>query len=131
MVATDVRTSGPQPFVWAMGPLPPPVTGLALLTEGVVEGLKKIAPVRVSNYSAGDDRPRPHTRVLRVARTLRCLRQLILHGREKNGRLYLAANSKGGLWITGLIIKAAQRLGYTVFLHHHTYNYIDSFDKKM
>ena len=120
-------------YVWAIGPLPPPVTGMSLLTEKVVARLGDLSPqpLRISNFTSGDARPRLHTRALRLFRTVGCLAQLVAHGPERGGRLYIASNSRGGLLMTGLLIKAGQRLGYTIFLHHHTYNYIDAFDKKM
>ena len=114
-----------------MGPLPPPVTGMSLLTEKVVDGLRGHTSLAVSNFTAGDARPRRRTRILRLVRTIGCLVRLNAHGRVRNGRLYLTANSRSGLIMTGLIIKSAQRLGYTVYLHHHTYNYIDAYDRKM
>jgi glycosyltransferase involved in cell wall biosynthesis len=33
--------------------------------------------------------------------------------------------------MTGLFVRAATRLGYKVFVHHHAYMYIDKFDEKM
>jgi glycosyltransferase involved in cell wall biosynthesis len=119
------------PAVWALGPLPPPVTGMTVLTEKVVDRLKQKMPVTVLTWAAGDSRQRPYLRVLRFLRTAKCLAKLILHGRVRNTRLYVTANSKGGLIMTGLIVNAARRLGYQIFLHHHAYNYIDHFDKKM
>src|SRR5262245_34041707 len=120
-----------RPEVWALGPLPPPVTGMTLLTEKVVQHLRERTPVTVANWSAGDAQPRPHTRALRMLRAAACLLKLILHGRVKNGRLYICCNSKGGLVMTGLLIKAGRRLGYTIYLHHHVYVYIDNYDPKM
>src|SRR5205085_2008217 len=116
------------PEVWALGPLPPPVTGMTVLTEKVVQSLQQRAPVTVGNWSAGDDQPRPHTRILRLMRTARCLAKLVLHGRVRNARLYLTCNSRGGLAMTGLLVKAARRLGYKIYLHHHVYMYIDEYD---
>jgi glycosyltransferase involved in cell wall biosynthesis len=114
-----------------MGPLPPPVTGQTLLTEKVVQRLKQEAPIAVTNWASGDSRPRLHLRVLRLLRTIGCLAKLILHGRVRNTRLYLTGNSKGGLLMTGLIVNAARRLGYTIYLHHHVYYYLDEYDKRM
>jgi glycosyltransferase involved in cell wall biosynthesis len=119
------------PEVWAIGPLPPPVTGMSVLTKRVVQHLMKQAPVTCENFSSGDARPSPYTRALRVLRTLRCLAKLILHGRAQNARLYLCSNSKGGLITTGLLVNAARRLGYSIYLHHHVYMYIDDYDWRM
>jgi glycosyltransferase involved in cell wall biosynthesis len=120
-----------EPFVWVMGALPPPVTGMTVLTEKFAEGLRQKQPIRTSNWSAGDDRKRLHTRALRVWRALTCWASLIAHGRVHNARLYLTANNKSGLRLTNLFVKTGRRLGYKIYLHHHAYNYIDFFDAKM
>ena len=120
-----------RPFVWAMGPFPPPVTGMTALTEKFVQGLQRKLPVRISSWSSGDDRQRPHKRALRVLRALSCLAKLRMHGRVRNARLYVTANNKAGLHLTRLFVQTGRRLGYTVYLHHHTYNFIDAFDPKM
>jgi glycosyltransferase involved in cell wall biosynthesis len=119
------------PEVWAIVSLPPPVTGMSLLTEKVVRRLQAIGPVKVLDFATGDSQPRLHTRALRVLRGLRCLAVLVAHGPVRDGRLYLTANSRGGLLLTGLLVKAARRLGYTVHLHHHVYNYIVARDRTM
>jgi glycosyltransferase involved in cell wall biosynthesis len=128
---TSTSTENQKPFVWAMGPFPPPVTGMTALTEKFVEGLQRKLSVRISNWSSGDDRQRPHKRALRVLRAVSCLTQLRMHGRVRNARLYITANNKAGLHLTRLLVKTGSRLGYTVYVHHHTYNYIDAFDPRM
>jgi len=120
-----------RPIVWALGALPPPVTGMTLLTEKVVDALRQRTSIKVINWSAGDASPRFHTRVLRFLRAAQALASLLLHGRVRNARAYITANNKRGLLMTGLLVNAARRLGYSVFLHHHAYTYIDNFDRKM
>src|SRR5262245_42279368 len=130
MVPQDLSTTK-QPEVWALGPLPPPVTGMALLTAKVVDRLEQSIPVRILNLAWHDARPRPYTRVVRLLRAVFCALRLALHGRVQNARLYIAANSQGGLLTTALTIMVGQRLGYSIYLHHHTYNYIDHYNSKM
>jgi glycosyltransferase involved in cell wall biosynthesis len=130
MVRHDPSTAKP-PEVWALGPLPPPVTGMALLTARVVKRLEQSVPVRVLNLAWHDSRPNAQTRAIRMLRAVIGIFRLAFHGRVQNARLYLAANSQGGLLTTGLTIIVGQRLGYTIYLHHHTYNYIDEHNAKM
>ncbi|MCC7476810.1 MAG: glycosyltransferase family 4 protein [Pirellulales bacterium] len=111
--------------------MPPPVTGLSVLTEKVVDSLKERTSLLIGNFSAGDSRPSFRTRIIRTFRATACLAKLLLHGRKRNGRLYLACNSQGGLLMTALTIKLAHLLGYKVFLHHHGYMYIDEYDWRM
>jgi glycosyltransferase involved in cell wall biosynthesis len=117
--------------VWAIGPMPPPVNGMSLLTDKVVSRLLEKGPVTIADWSFGDASPRLHTRVLRAVRSAMCLAKLLWNGRAKDGRLYLTCNSKGGLIMTDMLIKAARRLGYRIYLHHHVYTYIDKYDSNM
>src|SRR5690349_4351695 len=89
------------PLVWALGALPPPITGMTLLTEKVVDGLREKTPLRVVTWAAGDSRQRFPMRVLRLLRTAKALAILVLHGPVRDARVYVTANSKGGLLMTG------------------------------
>src|SRR3954468_10390757 len=91
-MSSTAALKGSRPAVWAVGSLPPPVTGMSLLTEKVVERLKQKSPITILNFASGDSRPRPHLRALRLLRTAGCLAKLILHGRVRNSRLYVTAN---------------------------------------
>ncbi len=114
-----------------MGPLPPPVTGLAVLTETIVERMRETGPVTILNMSPGNIRNRLVFRTRRFLRTLACLGQLLIRGRARNARLYIVANSKGGLLTTLALVKAGRLLGYPIYLHHHAYFYIDDYDWRM
>ena len=46
-------------------------------------------------------------------------------------RLYLVANSQAGLYLTAALAFVAGRLGYSVYLHHHVYSYINNYDRRM
>jgi glycosyltransferase involved in cell wall biosynthesis len=114
-----------------LGALPPPVTGMTLLTEKVVQRIQQVQPITVTSWSSGDARKRLHTRALRLLRATRSFVQLVLHGRVRNARLFITANSEAGLIMTGLLVWAGRALGYNICLHHHSYLYIDRYDPKM
>jgi glycosyltransferase involved in cell wall biosynthesis len=130
-MTTTFPAENHRPEVWAVGSLPPPVTGMSLLTEKIVQSLRERTPLTVVNFSAGDAQPRPYTRAIRLLRTAHCLLKLLFHARVQKARLYLTCNSRGGLIMTGVLVKAARRLGYKIYLHHHVYMYIDEYDRKM
>src|SRR5687767_8194028 len=119
------------PIVWALGPVPPPVNGMNVLTAEVVSALERAGKVAFCNFSPGRDQLNARTRVRRVLRSLSCVGKLISNGRVETARLYIASNSKAGLMTTALMVWVGKRLGYRVYLHHHTYNYIDSFNRWM
>ena len=121
----------PHANVLAVGPLPPPVTGLAVLTEKVVDRMRQAGQVTTLNMSPGHIPNRLVFRTLRFLRTLACLGRLIARGRGRNTRLYIVANSKGGLLTTLALVNAGRLMGYPIYLHHHAYFYIDEYDWRM
>lgn len=119
------------PEVFAIGPLPPPVNGLTMLTEKVVKQLQSAGPTTIVDQSPRPARKRIVFRIKRLLRSVWCLYRLLMHGRAQNTRLYLAANSKGGLMATDILVRVASWLKYPTYLHHHTYFYIDKYDWRM
>lgn len=45
--------------------------------------------------------------------------------------LYLVANSQSGLYLTAVLVFVSRALGYSIYLHHHVYWYIDRYDFRM
>src|SRR5690349_21010970 len=113
------------PDVWALVALPPPVNGMTVLTERVVQRLQQNQPITVINWSSGKLHKRFSTRFVRSYRAVSSALRLLLHGRVHNARLFMTANSQGGLYITGLLVRICRALGYQIWLHHHSYLYID------
>jgi hypothetical protein len=119
------------PEIWALAALPPPITGMTLLTQMVLQPVARVRSVRVYNWSAGGSRKRVHNRLRRFLRSGYSIIRLLLHGRVNNARLYVTGNSRGGLIMNWLMIKAGRLLGYRIYLHHHSYTYIDNYDSTM
>jgi hypothetical protein len=117
--------------LWVLGPLPPPITGMTLLTSAVLKALQSAGPVQHYNWSPGMPRRSLWMRLRRNARMLHSIARLIARGRVRNQRLYVVANSYSGLYLTMLLVFVAARLGYTICLHHHVYSYIDDYDSRM
>jgi glycosyltransferase involved in cell wall biosynthesis len=120
-----------RPDLWALGPLPPPVTGMTLLTEQVLRRLQSAGRVTFLNWSPGLPANRMRAKFKRFFRTLGCLLRLLRHGRVQHARLYIVCSSKAGLLMTGVLVNAGRWLGYRVYLHHHTYYYLDRHDWRM
>src|SRR5262245_17120803 len=127
----DNATQLNLPKVLVIGPLPPPVTGMTLLTQKVLQRLQEAGPVTIWNLSHGRPKNTPRTHAIRVFNTLKCAGKLMLHGRTQSGRLYLVANSRSGVLLTGALVFIGRRLGYRIYLHHHTYGYIDTYHRRM
>jgi glycosyltransferase involved in cell wall biosynthesis len=127
MAVGSHRRSGPAE-IWMLGPLPPPVTGMTVLTQAIVRAMQAAGPVRFLSWSPGMWQRNLRMRLRRNFRILVSMAKLISHGRVTNQRLYLVANSQSGLYLTAMLVFVGRRLGYTVYLHHHVYNYIDRYD---
>jgi glycosyltransferase involved in cell wall biosynthesis len=70
-------------------------------------------------------------RLRRNARMVRSVAMLLARGRVRGERLYMVSNSYSGLYSTALVVWVAKRLGYSIYLHHHVYFYIDEYDRRM
>jgi glycosyltransferase involved in cell wall biosynthesis len=117
--------------LWVLGPLPPPVTGMTLLTSAIVSALERGGPVHAYNWSPGIPRRSLWMRLRRNGRMLKSVLMLLARGRVHGQRLYMVANSYSGLYSTAIVVFVAKRLGYTIYLHHHVYFYIDEPDHRM
>ena len=98
---------------------------MTMLTERVVRELEQVGPIIFCNWSAGTSRHGFGPWARRVTRMLLAVNRLVIHGRKLNSRLYITANSKGAIALTALLVYIGCLLGYRVYLHHHTYTYID------
>jgi glycosyltransferase involved in cell wall biosynthesis len=128
--ASDIG-AGEGPRVWAIGPCPPPVTGLTLFTARVIQQLEATGPVTFWNYSHGCQQVTLRARAKRVLRTFACAARLLWTGRVRDGRLYLSSNSQAGLPLTWMLVQIAQGMGHRIYLHHHTYGYIEKHSQPM
>ena len=128
--AHDAR-DGSLPELLVLCRIPPPVTGMTLVTKEIVERLESAGPVTFYNWSVGTSRRGLGTRLRYAGRIISSIIQLLRRGRAVDKRLYLVSNSQAGLYMTALLVSVAARLGYTLYLHHHVYWYIDRYDRRM
>ncbi len=117
--------------VYAVGIVPPPVTGMTLVTEKIVQQLQSTGPLTFWNWSPGHQPTRARFHTMRVLHTLGCVLRMLANGRVAGNRLYLLANSRSGLLLTVVLATLARLLGYRLYLHHHTYGYIDRHNAAM
>jgi glycosyltransferase involved in cell wall biosynthesis len=104
---------------------------MTLLTSAIVSALKQRGPVHAYNWSPGMPRRSLWMRLRRNWRMLRSVLMLLARGRVRGERLYMVANSYSGLYSTAIVVFVAKQLGYTIYLHHHVYFYIDEPDRRM
>ncbi len=114
-----------------VGVIPPPVTGMTSLTRRVVDEFSKAGNITFCNWSAGTSRHGLLPWARRTALMLTAVARLIRRGRRPGSRLYITANSKGAMILTALLVYTGCSLGYRVYLHHHTYVYVERFNRWM
>jgi len=112
-------------FVFVVGPLPPPIQGAAAATQDIVTYTARRLPVYAANVARGTmDGLRGHA--VKIGRVLRAMTQLLL--KAANGRsrvLYMAADGGRGIAYNIAVASVARLCGYRIFLHHHSFAYID------
>ena len=111
------------------GALPPPVTGMTLITKAVVDTLRSKDDLNVINWSNGTDAKGLSWRLRRLLMAFQTTLKLATGNHR--GTLYYPSSAGLGLYYDLLVLWAAKLRGITVFLHHHSYAYIDSYDWRM
>jgi glycosyltransferase involved in cell wall biosynthesis len=113
-----------NPRIIVIGPIPPPVHGYSVVTDFIAKKLGEIAEVDVVD-TAPDRLSRDvgyHAqRVLRASRALWHLAR----GRRAGRSLYMAIAGGAGVIYDLPLALAARLLGYRLFIHHHSFNYIN------
>ena len=115
--------------VWVVGVVPPPVTGMTTVTQQIVNHLSKAGPITFCDWSPGTSRQGLIPWARRVRRMLFAILRLLLHGRRRASHLYITANSKGAVALTALLVFTGCWLRYRVYLHHHTYVYLERYNR--
>jgi glycosyltransferase involved in cell wall biosynthesis len=113
-----------KPFVVVVAPVPPPLHGAAATTAGIIEFLQPQCDLRICNISPG--RVSGFARhFVRIARTFGAMLRLVRHAPVKGRSLYMTADGGAGIIYNILVAATGTVLGYRVFLHHHSFAYID------
>lgn len=121
--ALETRGGAPRAVV-AIGPIPPPVTGFAVITERMIAHLSADREVHAVSVSPATAAKGARYHLSRIVRVLKAVG--VLAARRRRARLaYLGCDGGFGLVYTGALVAAARLLGYATVLHHHNYTYID------
>lgn len=113
------------PYVVAAVQLPPPVTGLSAVNERVVQELAQRSLIATDI----DLSPRAHSglrkQIFRASRTLAAIVALA-KAKPKGARvLYMPSDGGSGIALNIVIAVAAGALGYKIWVHHHSFAYIN------
>lgn len=119
-------TSPPRPELIVWGPFPPPVHGLAVVTEALANRLASHARVTRFNVSA-----RPISRFAAINISYRAVRLLVLMGRfglhvfKSRPRVVFVELSAGYVQLADALCALLARMaGARVMIHHHSFAYL-------
>ena len=114
------------------GQFPPPVNGFSFITQEMAKFIVGQYKTTIIDISAHKKRGGAGYHLHRLWLTLRGVIPLIKSAIPASSRIfYVAGESKLGLIYDILLCAVARALGYRIFVHHHNYNYIDSFSRPM
>ncbi|MEY9762072.1 glycosyltransferase involved in cell wall biosynthesis [Bradyrhizobium ottawaense] len=111
-------------FVLAIGQVPPPITGFALITGQMIERIARHSDVKVVNVSppaAGGSLWKHLHKAKQVLKGCWC----VLRNRHPQKILYIGCEGDWGLLYTILVVAIASLRSYRILLHHHSFSYID------
>lgn len=114
-----------KPWVVAVGPLPPPLQGAAATTAAFIARLRAEGPLCVCNNATGTSGGSLARAAIKLGRTLRAMGG-VLAGTPRPGRaLYLALDGGWGLAYNLTVVVLARLCGYRLYLHHHSFAYLN------
>lgn len=114
-----------SPKVWIAAQLPPPVNGLSTVNAGVAHALRTRSDTVTTNLSpaVGARGLKKYTgRLIQVLRAIRTLNS----GRElERPVLYMPSDGGIGILANILIAVAARLRGFSLYVHHHSFAYLN------
>src|SRR5450432_1584235 len=105
-----------------VGPLPPPLNGFSSVCAMMLDVLKSRMPVEVFDRAPNFDAP--GIGVLR--QLIRPMKFLASCVGKQDTTLYLALSGGRGQYVDLLYVLIAKLFRRTIFIHHHSYVYINS-----
>ncbi|MFN3548824.1 MAG: glycosyltransferase family 4 protein [Mesorhizobium sp.] len=121
---SGARANSIRRKIVAIGPLPPPTTGFAVITERMVALLSEDNDVELVNVSPPSLTRGAKYHAVRVSRILAAAAKLVSSARKAR-IAYVGCDGDNGLIYTAFLVRLARALGYMIYLHHHNFSYID------
>ncbi len=107
-----------------IGPMPPPVHGYSVVTAFIAKKLGELAAVDIINVAPDSLIRNSRYHRQRFWRAVRALWRLGRWRRAKRS-LYLAIAGGAGVIYDLPLTLAARLFGYKIYIHHHSFNYIN------
>lgn len=110
--------------VFVLGAFPPPVDGKAVITHEFANRCSEVASVRICRLESGARSVAPLYHMRRLYRALRAS-FLVLVRAKRRDVVYVAVDSGWGMLYTLLFAIAASIKTCRLFLHHHSFAYLN------
>lgn len=111
--------------VFMVGAFPPPVHGMAAVNEAVRKQLERIGiPIEGINIAAPSQNRSLTARLARLPTALRGIMRFGIRARRRE-TLYMSISGGFGQLYEVLFLLLARLHGMRIFLHHHSYAYLD------
>lgn len=114
--------------IFVVSPLPPPLHGVSATTKNILASAPGL-PFFVVNISPGDGSGLA-SKALKPWRVILACLALVQH-RCENPTLYMTADGGFGILYNILLGAVATAMRYRIFIHHHSFAYIDRKDRLM
>jgi glycosyltransferase involved in cell wall biosynthesis len=114
-----------------VGALPPPVGGQSHINSQVIESLRSLCNLIEINLSPGGLERSFIYHVRRGARVCMGIASVALNAWRSRRHLYVSADSGLGLLYNLAIVAIARLTGYRLFLHYHSFTFIDQRSRLM
>ena len=109
----------------AIGQLPPPLNGFSFATKSMIALLSEAMSVTVCNIAPAAGSPSLLRHPIKFSRVLRACLPLFRDRKHHDRICYLACEGGLGLVYTLLLVLVARLVAYSIYLHHHSFSYID------
>jgi glycosyltransferase involved in cell wall biosynthesis len=112
--------------VVVVGPLPPPRNGMAIV-DGYVSKALADAGLLIETCDTANSIEGPARHLDKLKKTFRAIGTLYARRATENRTLLHPCDARSGKFYTLGLCAAARVLGYRIFLHHHSFFYINKF----
>lgn len=115
-----------KPFLIIAGQFPPPVHGFAYITQEIVKTLSVCHETKIIDIVPHTPKNNTTYHFRRLYLTLKGIWPLLLGSNKKNRKFYIACEGGLGLIYTIMLSLLARALRYPIYVHHHSFSYIEN-----
>lgn len=115
-----------KPFLIIAGQFPPPVNGFAYITQEIVKVLSVNHEIQIIDIAPHISKNKATYHLRRLYLTVKGTWPLLLGSLKSNRRFYVACEGGIGLIYTIMLALLARTLRYPIYIHHHSFSYIEN-----